>query len=567
MQHPYFSGLHDENAVSTIRNSTEKMRIFRREGAAVGDSGSRAATEHPHNRMDTFLAGQNLILEKIAAGADLPDVLTSLVQLIELQAGGMLCSILLLDEDGVHLRHGAAPSLPESYIKAIDGSVIGPKAGSCGTAVYFGKPVVVTDILTDALWDDYRDLAVKHGLRACWSSPILLHTGQVSGTFAMYYRVPRGPSPEEQRLTQTATHIASIAIERQRAEQALRESEERSRAILRAIPDSIFLLDSDCKYLDCQPRSSCQAKIPHDKLVGKNMRDVLPPELADKFVRSFQVVSKSGEPQLVEYDSRINGQMRYSEGRVVFTSDRKFLVVVRDITERKLAEEALRKREKELSRSHAKIRELAGKLMSAQEEERRRISRELHDDLNQKVAALSIMISTITHQLALEESLRNQLEMVHTYSAEIADGIHRLSHELHPAVLEHVGLPAALRAYVAEFSRLENIRVELTVSDAVEAIPHDAAVCLYRIAQESLRNIVKHSGADHAEMTLTMDERAVCLHVIDSGSGFDLSSARNNGGLGLASMEERIRLVQGSFRISTQPGGGSKLLATIPLRK
>jgi len=122
-----------------------------------------AVTEYLHNRMDTFLAGQNLILEKIAAGAELTDVLTSLVQLIELQTGGMLCSILLLDEDGVHLRHGAAPSLPESYVRAIDGSMIGPHAGSCGTAVYFGKPVVVTDILTDPLWDDYRELAVKHG--------------------------------------------------------------------------------------------------------------------------------------------------------------------------------------------------------------------------------------------------------------------------------------------------------------------------------------------------------------------------------------------------------------------
>jgi len=652
-----------------------------------------AVTEYLHNRMDTFLAGQNLILEKIAAGAELTDVLTSLVQLIELQTGGMLCSILLLDEDGVHLRHGAAPSLPESYVKAIDGLMIGPHAGSCGTAVYFGKPVVVTDILTDPLWDDYRELAVKHGLRACWSSPILLHTGQVSGTFAMYYRVPRGPSREEQRLTQTATHIASIAIERRRTEESLRrseeryralvtassqdvwrtndhgetifvttgwqemtgqtqddakgfgwldavhpddrarcieawktavqerrcyknefrvrtrqgdcrtfqccgvpilrsdgsirewvgantditerkrteqslvESEERSRAILRAIPDSIFLLDSDYTYLDCQPRSSCQAKIPPGNLIGKNMRDVLPPELAEKFVRCLQKVSESGEPQLVEYDLRVNGQVQYSEARVVLTSDRKFLAVVRDITERRLAEEALRKREKELSRSHAKIRELAGKLMSAQEEERRRISRELHDDLNQKVAALSIMISSITHQLALEESLKNQLDMVHTYSVEIADGIHRLSHELHPAVLEHVGLAAALKAYVAEFSRLEKIQVELTVHEAVEAIPHDISVCLYRIAQESLRNIVKHSGVDHAEMTLSMDDRAVCLHVVDSGSGFDLSSARNNGGLGLASMEERIRLVQGSFRISTEPGGGSKLLATIPLRR
>jgi len=101
-----------------------------------------AVTERLHNRMETFLAGQNLILEKIASGADLPEVLASLLRLIESQSRGMLCSILLLDEDGVHLRHGAAPSLPESYIKAIDGSAIGPRAGSCGTAVYFGKPVV-----------------------------------------------------------------------------------------------------------------------------------------------------------------------------------------------------------------------------------------------------------------------------------------------------------------------------------------------------------------------------------------------------------------------------------------
>jgi PAS domain-containing protein len=286
MQHPYFSGLQVKQPVG--RFPLKKNRMFMRRGASLGTEAIVAGTEHFYSRMESFIAGQNLILEKIASGADLAEVLARLVRLIEVQSSGMLCSILLLDEDGVHLRHGAAPSLPESYIKAIDGSVIGPKAGSCGTAVYFGKPVVVTDILTDALWDDYRDLAVKHGLRACWSSPILLHTGQVSGTFAMYYRVPRGPSPEEQRLTQTATHIASIAIERQRAEQALRESEERSRAILRAIPDSIFLLDSDYTYLDCQPKSSCQAKIPHDNLIGQNMRDVLPAELADKFCALFK---------------------------------------------------------------------------------------------------------------------------------------------------------------------------------------------------------------------------------------------------------------------------------------
>jgi GAF domain-containing protein len=178
-----------------------------------------ADQEHGHVGVASFLARQNVILESIAAGASLSEVLTTLVQLVETQTSEMLCSILLLDQDGKHLRHGAAPSLPQSYVKAIDGLTIGPNKGSCGTAAYFGKPVIVTDIRTDPLWVDFRELALKHGLSACWSNPIRLRTGQVAGTFAMYYRVPRGPLPEEQRLTEIVTHIASIAIECRRTEQ------------------------------------------------------------------------------------------------------------------------------------------------------------------------------------------------------------------------------------------------------------------------------------------------------------------------------------------------------------
>jgi signal transduction histidine kinase len=240
---------------------------------------------------------------------------------------------------------------------------------------------------------------------------------------------------------------------------------------------------------------------------------------------------------------------------------------VTDISERRQAEEALRSRERELRRRNIEIRELAGKLMTAQEEERRRISRELHDDLNQKVAALSMRISKLKNQVGPDESLKMQVDRLQKSSIEIAADIRRLSHELHSAVLEHVGLAAALKAYVAEFSRLEKVQVGLTVPDAVESIPKDVAVCLYRVAQESLRNVVKHAGVNYAEMTLSVDDQGIHLHVSDSGLGFDLVSARDNGGLGLASMEERVRLVQGSFKIETQPGCGSQLLATIPLRK
>jgi len=174
-----------------------------------------------------FLFDQSRVLEMIAANATLPEVLTSLVLLMEGQADGLRCSILLLARDGKHVRHGAAPHLPEAYVKAVDGAPIGPKNGSCGTAMYLRKQVVVKDVLTDPLWADYRELAKICGLRACWSTPIMSPHGEVLGSFAMYREETRGPHPEELRLTQIATHIAGIAIERQRAQETLREREAR----------------------------------------------------------------------------------------------------------------------------------------------------------------------------------------------------------------------------------------------------------------------------------------------------------------------------------------------------
>jgi len=160
-----------------------------------------------------FKAGQEKVRGMIAANAPLGEILTSLVLLIEAQSPEMLCSVLLLSDDGNHIRHGAAPSLPDEYVKAIDGAAIGPKNGSCGTAMYRGEPVVVTDICSDPLWEDYRELAAAAGLRACWSTPIMSRRGKVLGSFAMYYRQPQAPTGAEARLTQVATNIAGVAIE------------------------------------------------------------------------------------------------------------------------------------------------------------------------------------------------------------------------------------------------------------------------------------------------------------------------------------------------------------------
>src|SRR5438132_7002885 len=174
-----------------------------------------------------FRAGQSRVLEMIAADKPLGEVLTNLVLLMEGQAEGLRCSILLLSRDGKHVRHGAAPNLPEVYVKAVDGAPIGPYNGSCGTAMFTRRPVVVTDVMTDPLWANYRKLARISGLSACWSTPILSPQGEVLGSFAMYRKEKRGPVAEENRLTEIATHIAGIAIERQRQQEILREREAR----------------------------------------------------------------------------------------------------------------------------------------------------------------------------------------------------------------------------------------------------------------------------------------------------------------------------------------------------
>jgi diguanylate cyclase (GGDEF)-like protein/PAS domain S-box-containing protein len=172
-------------------------------------------------KSEALSAGQNQLLQMVALGAPLESILDKLIRLIESQIPGMLGSVLLLGEDGIHVRHGAAPNLPPDYINAINGAPIGPRAGSCGAAMYWGKPIIVTDIMHDPLWDDYRSVASPYDLQACWSTPILSSTGTVLGSFAMYYREPRSPQESDLRLADVASHMAGIAIERHQAERRI----------------------------------------------------------------------------------------------------------------------------------------------------------------------------------------------------------------------------------------------------------------------------------------------------------------------------------------------------------
>jgi GAF domain-containing protein len=178
-----------------------------------------SATQKDEER---FREEQEQIEEMINANTPLNEILSKLVLMIESHSPEMLGSILLLSEDGNHVKHAVAPSLPESYVEEIDGSPIGPKHGSCGTAMFRGKPVIVSDIATDPLWDDYRKFAQEIDVAACWSTPIMSSKGKVLGSFAMYYREPRTPNGDERYLTDIATRLASKAIEHQVARERSR---------------------------------------------------------------------------------------------------------------------------------------------------------------------------------------------------------------------------------------------------------------------------------------------------------------------------------------------------------
>lgn len=165
-------------------------------------------------RADALMVSSHHVLELIAAGDELPTVLDTLCRQIESHLPGALCSVLLLDADGTHLRHGAAPHLPQAYSRALDGVAIGEAVGACGTAAHRGEQVIVDDIAASPLWADYHTLADTHGLRACWSTPFFSSQRKVLGTFAIYYRQPRRPAPIELAVIAHAARLASIAVER-----------------------------------------------------------------------------------------------------------------------------------------------------------------------------------------------------------------------------------------------------------------------------------------------------------------------------------------------------------------
>jgi PAS domain S-box-containing protein len=340
--------------------------------------------------------------------------------------------------------------------------------------------------------------------------------------------------------------------EQKRAQDALGQLEARNSAMLRAIPDLMFVVLRDGTYVDYHARDPKVLFVPPEAFIGRTVRDIMPPDAADVIMDAMERASETDEPVVVEFDLPMDPPRSF-EARLVRFEHGRILSIVRDVTESKQVIQM--------------NRNLAGRLISSQEAERARIARDLHDGVCQEMASLTVDLSFLRRKSddAQSPGFKELMRSVEQRSANVAETLRLLSHGLHPAVLNHIGLVAALQADCVEVERQYQMAVTLNIDDDVEPVPSLVALSLFRISQETLRNAARHARAPHATVSLSRDPLGLTLSITDDGDGFDIEGVRQNGGLGLVSIEERARLVRGSATFQSHPGVGTIVVVRIPV--
>src|SRR4029077_931483 len=300
-------------------------------------------------RAEALLAAEKRTLEMIASGACLADILERLCETIDAQARNIKSAVMLMDLDCLHLPHAAGPRPPQGWIETITPFKIGPAIGSCGSAAYLKQRVIVSDIATDPLWVDFRDAALSYGLRAAWSQPLLSKNQHVLGTFGMYYTEPRTPSESDLRLIEGAGHIAVIAIEGERSQAALRESEERFRLIVDTIPGFVCTLSAagEVELLNRQILEYFGKTA--EELKNWATSDAVHPDDLPRVVAAWRRSVETGRPHDLELrQRRADGVYRWFQSRALPTRDIEgritgWYMLLTDIDDRKRAEGELEK--------------------------------------------------------------------------------------------------------------------------------------------------------------------------------------------------------------------------------
>ena len=356
--------------------------------------------------------------------------------------------------------------------------------------------------------------------------------------------------------------IARDITRRKLAEEALRESEDKLRLLLDSTAEAIYGIDLEHRCTFCNP--ACLRTLGYermDEVLGKNTHDLLHHSRADGTVFPVEEcrvhrVTQTGEGVHAENEVfwRADGTSFPVEywsypqrsGEEVVGA----VVAFTDITERKLAEAALTN--------------VSRKLIEAQEQERTRIGRELHDDIGQRLAMVSVQLQQLHEDSLVLPEVRNRMGELNKEISGIADDIQSLSHELHSAKLQYLGIAGAMKSFCKEFGEQQKVEIDFTSHDLPSPLSPDISLCLFRVLQEAIHNSAKHSGVRHFEVRLCGTSEEIHLTVKDSGAGFDRETAKESRGLGLISMEERVKLLKGTLSIESQLKGGTTIHARVP---
>jgi PAS domain S-box-containing protein len=538
-------------------------------------------------RGDALLAGQMRLLEMIAAGVALNEILNALCSIIEEQRSGTLASVLLLNPDGVHLNSVAGPSLPAAWTQQMERLPIGPCAGSCGTAAYRGSAVIVSDIATDALWDvpEHRASALEHGLRASWSSPVLSWKGKVLGTFCMYYREPRTPNAEDLKLIEFGTQVVRIAVERDRAKQALSQSEaylaEAQRlthtgswASSQATGQGHYWSEEMFRIFGFDPEQCLpphqifwQRVHPEDR---DKVREQIQRAVSRKvdYVVEHRIVLPDGTLKHVQ---SIGHPRRGAAGDVV-----EYVGTAVDVTERKRAEEE-HERLRQLEADLARINRVSmmGELAAS-----------LAHDIKQPIAAAMMNANACAHWQSgdapdMTEARKAALRMVAdvTRAAEIIDRV-RSIYRRGPPQQKPVDLNALVREMIGLLRDAANrssvsIRTEL---DAGLPITRADRVQLQQVLMNLMLNgieAMKDSGGELTVASKRIEDDQLLVSVSDSGSGFPIEESERlfeaffttkpqGTGMGLSISRRIVVSHGGRLWASANTGRGATFQFTLP---
>lgn len=488
---------------------------------------------------------------------------------IEKMFPGMICSILMLRDDKESIQHLSAPSLPVEYSEAVNGTKIGPNAGSCGTAMFTRQRVITGDINTDPRWEDFRELAAQFGLQSCWSFPITNAQNEVLATIAVYHKYPKTPTDKELNLMEVACNLLKIIFENKQAEARLRLSNERYLLATKATHDAIY--DWDMVENTLYRGESFYSLFGYSRNQAGDLLGFLEaklhPEDKSRVIKSLKRFVENKSPDIWETEYRFLN----ASGKYVVVYDRGFLIFSRegritrlvgsmmDISERKELEKRLVKQEVD------KQKIIAQAVVNAQEKERAEIGKELHDNVNQILSTARLYLELASSD---EKERINLIKRSYDNIYEAINEIRNISKSLVPPSIGDLGLIESIEDLVENIRATKKLYIEFCYGDNIDAfVGQKQKLMLFRIIQEQVNNVLKHANAGNIIIELMIDGNMIHLAISDDGKGFDFEELKNNKGVGLQNIASRTELFNGKINIVTAPNKGCKLNIHVPISK